>query len=582
MATMAAHSWAGRVLARATALLYGVGGAVTGLLAANASGTDPARAATLGTIAVGALVLGSLLASAGTRLPAPAMSLALFMAALVLAAGTFITDEPTVAVATSSLTALVVIDAVVFFTPAVAWTHVGLATGLQAVALTLGPGVPTLVTAGLVLSWCGIAVAIGLLARQASSARVDSLTGLLNRRGWDTALDEAIERAQRRGENLSVALIDVDHFKAVNDLHGHAEGDALLATIAATWRAHVDESVVLARRGGDEFAALMPGRDVYQALEQAEAMRRASAAPVSCGVGQHVPGEPAGHLLRRTDAALYAAKAAGRGRTVASANPDVGLVRDLADAIEHGQIHVALQPVVELDTGYSRGIEALARWHHPTLGDIEPDQFIPIAEDGGLITALGAAVLRQACADAHALSRTWDREMILGVNVSGRELVSPGYAEELLRVLEEVRWPPERLVLEVTESLVDASSTEAGDALARLRSAGIAIAIDDFGTGWSSLSRLDELPVDWLKLDRSFLTSLTTSARRRAIVRALIRLCDELGILVLAEGVESREQEDLLRGLGCRFAQGHLYGAASLLVDLPAPPTMRADQPPGA
>lgn len=224
MATMAAHSWAGRVLARATALLYGVGGAVTGLLAANAAGTDPARAATLGTIAVGALVLGSLLASAGTRLPAPAMSLALFMAALVLAAGTFITDEPTVAVATSSLTALVVIDAVVFFTPAVAWTHVGLATGLQSVALTLGPGVPTLVTAGLVLSWLGIAVAIGVLARQASSARVDSLTGLLNRRGWDTALDEAIERAQRRGEDLSVALIDVDHFKAVNDLHGHAEG----------------------------------------------------------------------------------------------------------------------------------------------------------------------------------------------------------------------------------------------------------------------------------------------------------------------------------------------------------------------
>ncbi|TQL02575.1 bifunctional diguanylate cyclase/phosphodiesterase [Cellulomonas sp. SLBN-39] len=569
-----------RVLVRTTAYLYAVGGVGGTLMSVELIRQGAPRGVLLLVVALGAIAQAPLLAGFGARLPRWTLSAVVAVAALALGAGTFLAPDPVVAVAAAAMTVLVSVHAMLFFGWREGWSHVVGAIALQVVALVAVHHVPWLVCAALAVLWLGIAGAVGVLARQASSARVDALTGLANRRGWDGALEDAIDRATRRGDPLSVALVDVDHFKVVNDERGHAAGDALLQAIAAAWVHDGPSDVVLGRRGGDEFAVLMPGLRGEQARVLAETLCAGAPVATSCGVAEHVPGESASELLRRTDSALYAAKAAGRGRTVLSSSPRHGLSRDLLLALDRGEVGVALQPIVELATGQVVGVEALARWQHAEHGAVPPTDFVAVAEESGLIGRLGEAVLRQACTDALDLQRRWGRPVDLAVNVSGRQLVEDGYGQRLRATLAEVGWPPTQLVLEVTESVVDASQLVALRELARLRSFGIRVAVDDFGTGWSSLSRLDELPVDHLKLDRSFLTHVTSSPRRTAMVRALLGLCQELGIDAVAEGVETADQAALLRSLGCPLAQGFLLGRPAPVAELALAGPVRTTAPP--
>jgi len=562
---------------RTTALLYAVGGLAAALLAASALDEYPRRAGVLLVVALLAVVLSPVLLRLGPRLPDRAVRGSLVAASVFLAVGTALCPSPVLAGAASMLTTLVVITAMGFYGRRSGSWHALLATALQLVALLAVHRISVLVCASLATIWWGAAMVADSLARQAASSLVDSLTGLPNRRGWDTALDAALDRASRRPGPVSVALVDIDHFKSINDRLGHAAGDALLVSIAEAWRGFPADDAVLARRGGDEFALLLPGRDAAAARTVVEALSRVTPAEASCGVAQYVVGESASDLLRRADHALYVAKASGRGQVRVATSPDVSLIRDLTESLGNDDLQVHLQPVFELDTGFVHGFEALARWTHPTHGAVPPNVFIPAAEEAGIIVALGRAVLRRACADVDAISQRWGYELHLGVNVSGRELVFPGFADYLLESLEAAGWDPHRLVMEVTESLFEASSPTALETVTTLRSHGVRISIDDFGTGWSSLSRLDKLPVDYLKLDRSIVE--TAAEGRPAILRAVVALCRDLGIQVVAEGVETAEQHDLVRALGCEMAQGfHLARPMPAADFAPHPPVEPAQR----
>lgn len=568
------------VLVRTTALLFSIGGVASVLLSLEALRVGGRHAVLLLVLSGAAVVTGPVLVAVGPQIPVRGIAVAVLVGGLALGVGTAMAPTIALALAAAAIAMLIAIESMLFLRRRVAWLLVTVSGLAQVVPLLVGHGVPPLVGAAFVALWAGVAWAVGVLARQASTAGVDALTGLADRRGWDAALEQAIDRRQRRGWPLSLALVDIDHFKLVNDERGHAAGDDLLRATAEAWREIDVPGMVLGRRGGDEFAVLLPGATGPDALALAERLCRAAPAAVSCGVAEHMEGETVAEVLRRTDAALYAAKAAGRGRTVLSERRRNRLVDDLVRGMAHGEVRVELQPVIDLPTRSAVGVEALARWDHPRLGPVPPVEFVAAAEDGGVIDQLGATVLRLACRDAHTLQAAWDESVILGVNVSGHELAGQGYATRVLEALAEERWPATQFALEVTESVVEASGPTALRALRELRRAGVRVGIDDFGTGYSSLSRLDELPADFLKLDRQFLTSLTTSQRRAGMVRALLKLCEELGMLVIAEGVETPEQARLLEEMGCPGAQGYHYGRPARVEALAAAPWRWLDAEP--
>ncbi len=558
------------VLVRTTAVLFTVGGVAATLLSLDVirvMGTDGVPFLVL---ALAAVATGPVLLAVAPRIPPRGIAVTVLVGAAVLGVGTARSPTLALAMASAAMAMLVTIESMLFLRRGDAWVLVAVAGACQVVPLLAVHRVPALVCAALVVLWVGVAWVVGVLARHASTAGVDALTGLADRRAWDAALEHAVERRERRAQPLSLALVDIDHFKLVNDERGHAAGDELLRETADAWRALDVPGMVLGRRGGDEFAVLLPGATGPQALAVADQLCASAPAAVSCGVAEHVEGETVAQVLRRTDAALYAAKAAGRGRTVLAERRRSRLVDDLARALAADEVRVELQPIVSLTERRVVAVEALARWDHPRLGPVEPLEFVAAAEDGGVIDLLGATVLRHACADAHVLQEAWGRPVTLGVNVSGRELVGQRYADRVLAALDAAGWPRTQFVLEVTESVVEASGPAALRALGALREDGVRVAIDDFGTGFSSLSRLDELPADFLKLDRQFLTSLTTSARRTGMVRALLDLCAELDMLVIAEGVETAEQARLLADLGCPAAQGYHYGGPMPVAQLAA------------
>ncbi|UZN03627.1 putative bifunctional diguanylate cyclase/phosphodiesterase [Cellulomonas sp. S1-8] len=560
------------VLVRTTAVLFTVGGVAAALLAADVVLVDGPRGAPLLVLALVAALTGPALLLVGHRIRPRGIALTVLAAAAVLGVGTTLAPTLTLALASASVSTLVGIESALFLRRRDAWLVVALAGVCQVVPLLAVHDVPPLVCAAYAVLWGGVAGVVGVLARHAATSGVDALTGLTDRRGWDAALGHAIDRRERRGQPLSLALIDIDHFKRINDAQGHAAGDELLRATAAAWCGIDVPGMVLGRRGGDEFAVLLPGSTGPEALAIAERLCASAPTPASCGVAEHVEGETGAEVLRRTDTALYAAKAAGRGRTVLSERRRLSLADDLARSLAAGDLRVALQPIVELSSRRVVGVEALARWDHPRRGPVPPTEFVTAAEDGGLIDELGAQVLALACADAHTLQTAWARPVQMGINVSGRELVGQGYAARVLGALESARWPATQFVLEVTESVVEASGPAALRALRALRDGGVRIAIDDFGTGFSSLSRLDELPADFLKLDRQFVSSLTTSARRSVMVRALLGMCVELDMLVIAEGVETPEQARLLEELGCPAAQGYWFARPQPVAELAALP----------
>ena len=424
----------------------------------------------------------------------------------------------------------------------------------------------------------------------------DPLTGLPNRRGLQEALDRTLARRPQGGGALAMIQIDLDRFKPVNDLHGHAAGDLLLQQVAQRLRALLRRSDVVARLGGDEFVILAPLRggaeeaarigarllaglqrrfDLEGVSVQIDASLGIAIAPAEqeghAASGPHHRSDAASCLYRRSDAALYRAKAEGRG-CLRFFEPgmdvqarDQARLRDaLRSAIQADQLAPHFQPLVDLRSGATVGFEVLARWTHPELGPISPVQFIPLAEDAGLISPLMRNILRRAC---HA-ARYWPDHLSIAVNLSPLQLTDRGLVDSVAAILRETGFPATRLEFELTESALVATLDQARATILGLKALGVQVSLDDFGTGYSSLSHLRALPFDKIKIDASFVRSMATEPESRKIVAAVIGLGRSLGMVTLAEGIETESQARSLREMGCPLGQGWLYGAASAVPDL--------------
>ncbi|WGR98916.1 EAL domain-containing protein [Bradyrhizobium sp. ISRA443] len=405
-------------------------------------------------------------------------------------------------------------------------------------------------------------------------ARHDALTKLPNRTLLAERIEQAVAQAGR-GLGFAVFCLDLDNFKQVNDTLGHPVGDELLCAVADRLNACVREVDTVARLGGDEFAVIQCG---IQNPEDTERLARriveCVAAPyevsghrvvVGCSVGMSVsPGDgtTGEKLLKNADVALYRAKMEGRGTwrffepaMDASLQRRRALELDLREAMAKDEFALFYQPLYDLHLDRICGFEALLRWHHPKRGLVPPDQFIPIAEEIGLIVKLGEWVLNRACEQAV----TWPSEMKLAVNVSAAQFRDPGLIDIISGALAASKLPPRRLELEITESIFLANSTETIAMLHELKAQGLRIALDDFGTGYSSLSYLRSFPFDKLKIDKSFVRDATATHGSKSIVRAVISLGRSLGMTTIAEGVETVEQLDHMRAEGCNEAQGFLF-----------------------
>jgi diguanylate cyclase (GGDEF)-like protein len=435
------------------------------------------------------------------------------------------------------------------------------------------------------------------LAENEYLATHDSLTGLANRFRFEREATALI----RAGRPAAVLLLDLDRFKEVNDTLGHAAGDALLQDAGSRLSAAIPDAICIARLGGDEFTVLLATADPDVAVAAAEAARLALLQPldvrsvpvsVDASVGialapQH--GRGCDDLLRHADVAMYVAKE-GRGTVeVYHADTDhndavrLSLISDLRDAIEHRQLTVAYQPKVSLaGADESCSVEVLARWTHPSRGVVAPDVFIPAAEQTAVILDLTDYVLDVALRQC----RIWlddGLDMSVAVNISPRVLRDPNFSERLVAMLAEHRIPAPRLILEITESAVMADVTHTIEVLWTLRQAGVRLAIDDLGVGHSSLSYLKRLPVHEVKIDKSFVMTMTDDPADDAIVCAVIGLAHRLGLSVVAEGVETRLARDRLVEIGCDVAQGYWYSkpvpAAEIRPFFAAERTERADRP---
>ncbi|GGD95377.1 bifunctional diguanylate cyclase/phosphodiesterase [Aureimonas endophytica] len=397
----------------------------------------------------------------------------------------------------------------------------------------------------------------------------DVLTKLPNRRSLQMRLDEAF-RARR---NIKLLLLDLDRFKAVNDTFGHGVGDRLLVAAAERLREAGGSAGFVARLGGDEMA-LVVNADQKQAVAIAQAVVDAIAEPflidritvrIGCSIGICCAdeAEDAEQLMQRADIALYEAKRAGRGR-VACYRPGMveevaerhRLEEDMRQALARGEFHLAYQPIMALASGEITGYEALIRWRHPTEGEISPARFIPLAEENGLVVEIGEWVLRQACRDA----ATWPAGRHVAVNVSTVQFRTPLLLKHITSALAESGLSPNRLEVELTETAIVADGAQIADGLAALRALGIRIAMDDFGTGYSSLAHLRDFPLDRIKIDRSFVSNALADRHSMAVLKAVIRMGEEMEISTIAEGVESEAEFTLLRELGCSAAQGYYIG----------------------
>jgi diguanylate cyclase (GGDEF)-like protein len=404
----------------------------------------------------------------------------------------------------------------------------------------------------------------------------DVLTSLPNRTWLRAELERMLDPVADNSEPFALLLMDLDRFKEVNDTLGHQSGDLLLQQVGPRFRAELLEMDLLARLGGDEFAVLLPRADAERACAVAERLLRALERPFeidcsevelggSIGVALHPEhGNDADALLRRADIAMYSAKEAHSGVALYESQADLHsperlrLLADLRRAIEGGELVLHYQPQVDVRTGTLAAVEALVRWRHPQRGLVAPDVFIPLAEQTRLIRPLSRWVLGTALrqyAEWHAAGLS----IPIALNLSAHDLHDPTLPDLVTELLRSYAVPPEHLRVEITESSLMADPTRARDVLARLRAVGVQIAIDDFGTGYSSLAYLKDLAVDELKIDGSFVDAMSADAGARAIVRAVIDLSDDLGLRVVAEGVEDQATWEALAALGCDVAQGYYF-----------------------
>lgn len=422
-------------------------------------------------------------------------------------------------------------------------------------------------------------------ARQAEAhiqylAHYDALTGLPNRRMWLTQAQAAIHAAQRHGDILAVLFLDLDQFKTVNDSLGHPAGDLLLATVARRLADCLREEDVLARLGGDEFVALLPRlADGKDAAVVARKMLTAMHAPVdidgqelrptvSIGIALYpADGGDVDTLLKHADTAMYGAKEAGRNNYQffvqemnVRALERLMLENALRRAVEREELSLHFQPQIRAQDGGLTGCEALLRWNHPEIGAIPPTQFIPVAEETGLIIPLGEWVLREACRHQVAWARAGHHELAVAVNISALQFRRDDFAEVVARILAQTGANPACIELEITESALMQPSPALYERLVALGRLGLTLALDDFGTGYSSLSYLKRLPISRLKLDRSFVHDLPGDQEDAAVASATLSLARDLGLEVVAEGVEQVEQFTWLKARGCTLMQGYLFG----------------------
>jgi diguanylate cyclase (GGDEF)-like protein len=408
----------------------------------------------------------------------------------------------------------------------------------------------------------------------------DPLTGLPNRVMLIDRLEQALARVRRHDRMFGALFVDLDRFKAVNDTLGHTVGDQLLIQAAARIQRAVRETDTVTRLGGDEFVVLCEDIEgVHQATNFARRILAALQAPfrfgdddthvsASIGIALSVDGtETADAILANADIAMYRSKDNGRSRyelfdeTMQHwITTQVALETALRQAIARNELRLFCQPIIAADTGLIRGFEALVRWQRPGFGLVTPDSFIPIAEETGLIVDIGRWVLEQACRHAAQWARRWpDKRLGISVNLSSRQLLTGDIVSVVTSTLERTGLDPTTLTLELTESALIKDAVSAQALLRELRDLGINLALDDFGTGYSSLTYLRAFPINILKIDQSFVRAIGTEREDSAIVAAVIALAKNLGLSVVAEGVENHEQLAKLLQLQCPYMQGYLF-----------------------
>ncbi len=408
-------------------------------------------------------------------------------------------------------------------------------------------------------------------------ARQDSLTGLANREALRRALDDALVSAVRRKRRCSVFLLDLDRFKAVNDTLGHPAGDTLLRLVSLRLRDEVGDQGQVGRLGGDEFQVVLPATSSKEDLSKLaqgiiESLSRpytinGTAVSIGASVGvvtSDYDDRTSDDLMRDADLALYAAKAAGKGcfRFFAPEMHEAARERqlmesDLRVALERGQLRVVFQPSVNASSEAVTGFEALIRWDHPEHGPVSPVQFIPLAEEIGLINEIGEWVMRTACEEA----AKWPAQVSVAVNLSPVQFRSHSLPATVRAVLSETGLSAKRLELEITEGVFLSNDEHVHDMIGNLKKIGVKLALDDFGTGYSSLSYLQRVPFDKIKIDRSFVTGASDpEGRNAALIRAMVGLAADLKMQTTAEGVETQEELQLVRNLGCSLVQGYIFG----------------------
>lgn len=419
-------------------------------------------------------------------------------------------------------------------------------------------------------------------------AQTDALTGCLNRRSIGPAIDRMIADASASGQAVAIVMFDLDRFKQINDIHGHAAGDALLVEAANRLCAALPEEALIGRLGGDEFACALPYPPGHpDRIERlVETIIETVARPVrfrgleiettiTAGIATREPedSENAQSALHNADIAMYHAKNRGRNRHSwfdRAMESELRYRRELEAGIQRGvaanEFVPFYQKQIDLETGEVTGFEMLARWTSSTLGPVNPDIFIPVAEDIGVIAELSEQLIRRALHDA----RNWNPKLTLSVNISPVQLRDPWFAQKLFRLLVEANFPPNRLEIEVTESCLHDNIGLVRTMITSLQNQGVRVSLDDFGTGYSSLSQLRALPFNRIKIDRSFVSTVNDSAESATIVQSIIALGDGLGLPITAEGIETQAVLERMREFGNFKGQGYLYGQPETAADTEA------------
>ncbi len=409
-------------------------------------------------------------------------------------------------------------------------------------------------------------------------AYTDSLTGLANRRRLEDTIERLIAERADDPAPFAIGILDLDGFKPINDLFGHAAGDTILKQIAQRLSSCLPKGGLAARLGGDEFAFVLPYTFTESdAYDVGDAVRDVLSAPYdlgerfvrlsgSFGFAIHpFGGDTYSDIMGSADTALYRSKKRGRNQITIYSNAVADemkratqIEQALRQAITSGDVKPHFQPIVDITTGCVIGFEALARWTDKELGFVPPDVFIPLAEERGFVALLSDSLLKQAATAA----LSWQDELFLSFNLSSMQLMDPTTADSVLNIINSVGLPPERLELEITETAIMGDPEMAFEIVEKLRAEGVRLSLDDFGTGQSSLGRLRDFNFDKVKIDRSFISSIEDDRPSEHIIRAIIAMCAGLDLKVIAEGIEDDGQEKMLLELGCQSGQGYLYSKA--------------------